>query len=161
MTGVYGSPYVPAPDRVGAGTLVSGGGGDGHIDHVVAFILQRVDVRPEHAVSAAAVPPGLRAFDLAELISWAAWTAGVTPRPPEQADLLRAHCYRYRAGLPDVETGMAVKGALLFGQGTVGLALGMRRRVIVHDFAAGVVVDEQRIRRWREAALLPGAKGYR
>lgn len=160
MTSAYGNPFISAPDRVSAGTLVSGGGGDGQIDHVVAFILRRVVARPETAVSALALPPGLRAFDLAELISWAAWQAGV-PRPPDRADLLRAHCYRYRAGLPDVATGLQVKGALLFGQGAVGLSLGVRRRVVVHDLTAGVVVDEQRIRRWDEAALLPGARGYR
>lgn len=157
MTG----PYSFAPDQVGAGTLTSGGGGDGHVDHIVGYILARIVVRPETAVSALALPPGLRVFDLAELIGWAAEQAGVQPRPPERADLLRAHCYRYHASLPDVATGMAVKGALLFGQGAVGLSLGVRRRVVVHDAAAGVVVDEARTRRWDEAALIPGARGYR
>lgn len=161
MTSTYGNPFISAPDRVGAGTLVSGGGGDGYIDHVVAFVLQRVVVGPATQVTARTMPPGLRGFDLAELISWAATTAGVPGRLPESADLLRAYCYRYRASLPTVEDGMALKGALLFGQNTVGLALGMRRRVVVHDLQAGVVIDEARIRRWDTAALIPGARGYR
>lgn len=161
MTSPYGNPFLSAPDLVGAGTLVSGGGGDGHIDHVVGFVLPRIVVRPETPVTSLSLPPGLRTFDLAELVSWACWQAGVTPRPPERADLLHAHCHRHRTNLLDVATGMRVKGALLFGQGVVGLSLGVRRRVVVHDLTAGVVIDEQRIRRWDEAALIPGARGYR
>lgn len=161
MITAYGNPFVTAPDRVAGEPLVSGGGGDGHIDHVIAFCLPRVQRNPVARVSADVPPPGSRVFDLAELVAWAASSAGVMPVPPERADLLRAHCYRAHAMLPTVEDGMTLKGALLFGQGVVGLSLGVRRRVLVSDHAAGLVVDEHRIRRWSEAAVLPGARGYR
>lgn len=158
---IPGSPYLTTHDQVSAGTLVSGGGGDGHIDHVVAFCLPRVVRSPDYPVASLVPPPGSRVFDLAELIAWAANSAGVTPVPPIRTDLLRAHCYRHRTELSTVDAGMALKGALLFGQGVVGLSLGRRRRALVHDHLAGLVVDEHRIRQWTEAALLPGAKGYR
>lgn len=161
MTGAYGSPFLTAPDRVASDALVSGGGADGYIDHVVAFCLPRVRVDPAYPVSADVPAPGARVFDIAELVAWACNAAGVVPVPPARTDLLRAHCYRYGTTLPSVALGLDLKGALLFGVGVVGLSLGVRQRVIVSDHRAGVVVDAHRIRQWTEAAVIPGARGYR
>lgn len=156
----YGNPFVVTPPNLASGVFRSGGGGDGAIDHLVGLVLQRVNPRPTTGVSDQVPAPGLRGFDLAELIAWAGAAAGVSPRLPDRTDLLRAACYRARSSLRTVDVGIGLKGALLFGGGSVGLSLGQRRRVVVYDTTAGIVIDTG-MRGWTEAARVPGARGYR
>lgn len=157
----YGNPFIVQPDSVSNPELRTGGGADGWIDHVVGFVLQRVNPRPVGTLSGLPVTPGSREFDMAELVGWACGAAGVQPPPPQRTDLLRAWCYRARSMLRNVDVGLAVKGALLFGPSGLGLSLGRRGRVIVFDPDLGVVIDEHRVSTWTEAGLIPGARGYR
>lgn len=157
----YGNPYLRTPPSVAAGTFVSGGGGDGCIDVVVALLLRWA--RPTPAAPVTGAPPDLggRGFDMAELIARAATAAGVTPTPPIRGDLLRAACMNAGTDLEDAAAGLGRKGALLFGDGgAVGVALGMRGRALIYEAGAGVVVDDA-MTVWTSAALLPGAWGYR
>jgi len=158
----YGNPYLQTPAAVAAGQYVSGGGGDGTVDHVVALVWQRINRAPGiPGVSAILPDPGVRGFDLAELIAWAAAAAGVVPALPPRTDLLRAACWGARTRLRSVAAGLGLKGALLFGPGGLGLAVGVRARVVVYDPAAGIVLDVHATRTWDEAATIPGARGYR
>jgi hypothetical protein len=161
----YGNPYLDVVEHTSAGTAVSGGGADGTVDLLVGYVLQRVNTVGVATTADVFGDPGMRSFDLAELISWAAQQSGVRIALPTRADLLRAACYRYRTTLgllgEHVEQGRATKGALLFGFGTVGLSLGVRRRVVVYDETHGVVVVDSNVRTWTEAARIPGARGYR
>lgn len=156
----YGNPYITAPPVLAAGVLRSGGGGDGHIDHLVALLMQRINLRPPDTTSGLVTEPGTRVFDLAELVAGIAAAVGVRPVPPSRADLLRAYCWQSRTLLHSVEIGYLLKGALLFGPAGVGVSLGSRRRVVIYDATGGVMVDT-RAQVWTEAARLPNARGYR
>jgi hypothetical protein len=158
----YGNPYLRTPPAVSATEYVSGGGGDGCIDAVVALLVVWARPAPAAPITGEAADFGARGFELAELVARAAAAAGVAPVPPAQAHQLRAACVNAGTVLEDVVTGLATKGALLFdAAGTVGVALGMRRRVITYEPGAGLVVDHDGLAEWTAAALLPGAWGYR
>lgn len=158
----YGNPYQQAPVTVASGEYVSGGGGDGTVDHIVAAVWQRIARAPgAPAVSAILPDPGVRGFDLAELVAWAGAAAGLSPALPDRTELLRAACYAARTRLRSVADGLGLKGALLFGPSGLGLAVGVRSRVVVYDPNAGIVLDVHGIRGWDEAATIPGARGYR
>lgn len=155
----YGNPFLVAPESMSAGPIVTGGGADGYIDHVVALMLDRVNPRPI-TISAVPVTPGARVFDLAELVARSAQAAGVPGILPDRTDLLRSYCWGARSTLNNPTIGLGLKGALMFGPEGLGLSLGSRGRVIVYDLTEGVVVDA-RLRTWTEAALIPNARGYR
>lgn len=144
---------------------ISGGGADGAVDRVVSLCLRRTVVNRGAGTHRVADPEARRDFDLAELITWAADTAGCTLTLPDRTDALLLAC-RNRSTIINpidhddpVAVGLATKGALLFGDG-LGLSLGSRGRAIVHDLDAGLVVTTG-MRRWVHAALIPGARGYR
>lgn len=153
------NPFAPTPYLTGSSALVSGGGADGYIDHVVTLCLQRSNPRTEWSVSAQIDQPDARQFDLAELISQSAAAAGITAPLPTTADALLRYCRRHRTVIP-LATGLALKGALLFGQNSCALSLGSRGRAIVFSQLTGVVVDGS-TRTWDSAARIPGARGYR
>lgn len=141
---------------------VSGGGADGTIDRVVALCLERTVIGT--GVPDLVVPePGARTFDLAELLSWACRAAGVGSPLPDQAQRVLAHCQGQRTMLRTVEAGIALKGALLFGGSgaRVGLSLGVRRKIIIHDPRSGGAIVDRSISDWTAAARIPGARGYR
>jgi hypothetical protein len=139
---------------------VSGGGTDGYIDRIVALCLDRVVVNDTGPVSSqGGDPTDLRAFDVCELISWAAAAAGVAQPIPDRADNLLRFCRSARS-LISVPDGLALKGALLFGSNMAGLSLGVRGQAIVHSPRSGVTVTTGG-RAWTTAARLPGARGYR
>lgn len=156
----HGNPYLRTPPTVAADRYVSGGGGDGCIDVVVALLLRWA--RPATApITGAPTDFGGRGFELAELVARAAAAAGVTPVPPRRALQLRAACTNAGADLPSATAGLACKGAVLFdGSGTVGVSLGVRGRALIYEPAAGLVVDDA-MAVWVSAARLPGAWGYR
>jgi hypothetical protein len=153
------NPYAPLPNRTSSPELVSGGGADGQIDHVVGLLLLRVLPRQTGYVTAQPDPSGARTFDLAELISQCARQAGVATVLPTRADRLLLLCRSQRTMI-DVSVGLATKGALMFGQNVVGLSLGVHRKVIVYSGHTGLIVDRG-IRLWTQAARMPGARGYR
>lgn len=154
------NPFAPVPTSTSAGTLISGGGGDGQVSRVVALCLERVNLRPGGLVDA---DPGIvdsRQFDLAELISWACAASGVPTTPPIRGDLLLMHCQSKRTVI-DVEEALDTKGALVFAGYAPGLVIGSRRRVIVYSPMSGPVVVPDTARPWTSAAKIPTAKGYR
>lgn len=159
MTAPTENPFAPTPYLTATNTLVSGGGADGYIDHVVALCLRRVNVAPPAPVAALPEDADYRQFDLAELISRSAAAAGVPGALPITASSLLLYCRSHRTTIT-VAAGLALKGALLFGQGSVGLSLGSRRRAIVYTARSGLAVDAD-ASKWTGAARLPGARGYR
>jgi hypothetical protein len=154
------NPYAPLPTTTASSDAVSGGGADGNIDHVVALCLQRISTRANWPVGAQADAPHARQFDLAELISQCAATAGTTVRLPGQADALWRLCRDRRTTITVAEA-LATKGAVLFEPGSCALSLGVRARVVMFSQRAGVVLATAAARPWTAAALIPGARGYR
>lgn len=152
------NPYAPAPVHASSGLWVSGGGADGQVGEIVGWLLSRAELTPD-AVQLATPALDGRTFDFAETIAWAAATCGADLILPSTTAQLRAACYRQRTVLP-VERARAARGALLFGAGLVGVAVGLGDRVITYAASAGAVVVPARSWTWTDAGRIPGARGY-
>lgn len=139
---------------------VSGGGADGTIDRFVALALAQAGDRYVFGAEVSPSDPDPNRFDCSELVEWAAARAGISPKVPDGSAAQRDYC-RAKGTMVSVQTGINTKGALLFMPGHVAISLGNGKTIEAMNPSSGVRQGNANGRGWREAARIPGAKGYR